>query len=92
MEFKHFIVGVTIIVSILLITGCGSAEQRTLATCKKLESVWGSQMAKRRELLRDLGVTAGKEAMVVYRMKQHGAVHKEKRSKACVHIITDYQH
>jgi len=44
------------------------------------------------ELLRELGISAGKEAMVLYRMKQHGIVHKEKYSEACLHIINDYQH
>jgi len=92
MRLKQFKVCVAFILSILLVTGCGLSERRTLARCSQLEAIWGIQTDKRMELLRELGISAGKEAMVLYRMKQHGIVHKEKYSEACLHIINDYQH
>ncbi len=89
---KQIRVWVTISISMLMVTGCGITEQRTLAKCSQLESIWGIQTDKRMELLRDLGISAGKEAMVLYRMKQHKLVNKEKYSEACLHIISEYKH
>lgn len=92
MELRQVKVLIPIIVSMLLVTGCGVSERRTLAKCSQIESIWGIQTDKRMDLLRDLGISEGKEAMVLYRMKQHGMVNKEKYSEACLHIINDFQH
>lgn len=92
MKLRQVKVWFTIIVSILLVTGCGVSERRILAKCSQLESIWGIQTDRRMDLLRDLGISVGKEAMVLYRMKQHKMVHKEEYSEACLHIINDYKH
>ena len=92
MKTKQVKVWIIIFISMLLVTGCGITEQRTLAKCSQLESIWGIQTDKRIELLRGLGISAGKEAMVLYRMKQHSMVNKEKYSEACLHIINGYTH
>ena len=92
MKTKQVKVWIIIFISMLLVTGCGITEQRTLAKCSQLESIWGIQTDKRMELLRGLGISAGKEAMVLYRMKQHGMVNKEKYSVACLHTINDHTH
>jgi hypothetical protein len=92
MATKQIKVWVIVVISMMLVTGCGISERRTLARCSQLESIWGIQTDKRMELLRELGISAGKEAMVLYRMKQHGTVNREKYSVACLHIINDYTH
>jgi hypothetical protein len=92
MGTKQIKVWVTIVISMMLVTGCGISERRTLAKCSQLESIWGIQTDKRMELLSELGISRGKEAMVLYRMKQHGTVNHENYSVACLHIINDHTH
>lgn len=83
---------VTIAVCSVLTTGCGVSKRIAAEKCAKIATSWGIQEDRRNDLLQSLGVAAGKEAITLFKMKQHSLINKEQYGEACVHVIKEHEH